>query len=157
MPGSPRGRCARAGAPGRPMFSSGSHPASKTTPAGPDPGLAHINRLPRDRDRWFESTSLQRRVSCEPTSRAKKRAVSKQWPLNEGPMVRILLPPGASPLRTTVGVELQADCLAGIRVRNSPGRTRDPCRDSGSNLMLVDAQFLGGANPLLRYCLDPDC
>ena len=21
--------------------------------------------------------------------------------------------------------------------------------------MLVDAQFLGGANPLLRYCLDP--
>jgi len=30
-------------------------------------------------------------------------------------------------LRTTVGVELQADCLAGIRVRNSPGRTRDPC------------------------------
>ena len=30
-------------------------------------------------------------------------------------------------------------------------------RDSGSNLMLVDAQFLGGANPLLRYCLDPDC
>src|SRR5437588_7368410 len=126
MPGSPRGRCARAGAPGRPMFSSGSHPASKTTPAGPDPGLAHINRLPRDRDRWFESTSLQRRVSCEPTSRAKKRAVSKQWPLNEGPMVRILLPPGASPLRTTAGVELQADCLAGIRARNSPGRTTHP-------------------------------
>ena len=30
-------------------------------------------------------------------------------------------------------------------------------RDSGSNLMLVDARFLGGANPLLRYCLDPDC
>jgi hypothetical protein len=36
-------------------------------------------------------------------------------------------------------------------------RCCSPRRDSGSNLMLVDAQFLGGANPLLRYCLDPDC
>ena len=26
----------------------------------------NINRLPRDRDRWFESISLQRRVRCEP-------------------------------------------------------------------------------------------
>src|SRR6202040_2668576 len=28
--------------------------------------IRNINRLPRDRDRWFESISLQRRVSCEP-------------------------------------------------------------------------------------------
>src|SRR3984893_9891518 len=26
----------------------------------------NINRLPRDRDRWFESISLQRGVTCEP-------------------------------------------------------------------------------------------
>jgi len=29
----------------------------------------NINRLPRDRYRWFESISLQRRVTCEPELR----------------------------------------------------------------------------------------
>src|SRR5205823_8735314 len=57
------------------------------------------------------------------TAKNQKRPLDRKSPIQ----VRILLPPGASPLRTTVGVELQADCLAGIRVRNSPGRTRDPC------------------------------
>ena len=34
-------------------------------PSIPPIHLRNINRLPRDRDRWFESISLQRRVSCE--------------------------------------------------------------------------------------------
>src|SRR5580692_5909029 len=32
--------------------------------------LSQYNRLPRDRDRWFESISLQRGVWCEPDFRA---------------------------------------------------------------------------------------
>jgi len=38
-----------------------------------DPAQIHLsqyNRLPRDRDRWFESISLQRGVWCEPDFRA---------------------------------------------------------------------------------------
>jgi hypothetical protein len=33
----------------------------------------NINRLPRDRDRWFESISLQRRVRCEPRPRRSRQ------------------------------------------------------------------------------------
>ena len=35
-------------------------------PVDPQFTFRNINQLPRDRDRWFESISLQRRVSCEP-------------------------------------------------------------------------------------------
>jgi hypothetical protein len=34
-------------------------------PSIPQFTFRNINRLPRDRDRWFESTSLQQRVGCE--------------------------------------------------------------------------------------------
>src|SRR6202047_5318090 len=35
-------------------------------PSIPQFTFRNINRLPRDRDRWFESISLRRGVTCEP-------------------------------------------------------------------------------------------
>src|ERR1700720_2238570 len=110
-----------------------SRPGAPIHPEQPRGKKATTTRLTIAGNRKFESTSLQRRVLCEPTSRAKKggletmasqrgtegsnplpssgescanllhapkRAVSKQWLLNGGPMVRILVPPTESRVRT---------------------------------------------------------
>ena len=73
------------------------------TPTGPDIDVFDREKAPSQRG--TEGSNLASSSGESPANllHAPKRAVSKQWLLNGGPMVRILVPPAVSQQRTASG------------------------------------------------------